>query len=163
MSLEFTQATSCFLGVGGHPERWRLSPFAQESDGVELPGPSPEELPAASRSRGGRLGLPLPPGGGDQDSSSEGDSDVYEDCEEDAWLTCSEDEAGGAGPLREQGPCEAGIQRPFRNSSHLVARDELLEILKAAHTGKTVRDGEVTVGLVSWSNCYAGASQSPTP
>ncbi|KAJ6655497.1 hypothetical protein lerEdw1_005075 [Lerista edwardsae] len=139
----------------------RLAEGLQDSGAVELPVPSPGGLPATSRSGGGRLGSPLPPpGGGDQDSSPEGDSDAYEDCEEDAWLTCSEDEAGGAGRLWEEGACEAGLQRlglqqgrPFRNSSRLVQRDELLAILKAVHGGKkTVRDGELTVGLVGYPN-----------
>ncbi|XP_066467195.1 large subunit GTPase 1 homolog [Tiliqua scincoides] len=138
-------------------EERRLAAGLQEMNTVELLDPSQEELQAAHSSGGGRLGSsPWPPGYDEHDSSQE---DVYEDCEEDAWLTCSEDEAGGAGVLKEKGSCDAEVQepglqqgQPIRNSSCLVSRDELLEILKAVHTGKTVRNGEVTLGLVGYPN-----------
>ncbi|XP_061493634.1 large subunit GTPase 1 homolog isoform X2 [Rhineura floridana] len=110
------------------------------------------------------------PGSKEQEGSEdeqEEDSDVYEDCEEDseeeeqAWLTCSEDEesratAGSLGQnrtdsteIQRPGPLQA---QPIRNSSHLVQRDELLEIFKGVHSGKKVREGEVTIGLVGYPN-----------
>lgn len=136
---------------------------------MELPDASQEELQAALGNGERRLGsCSWPPGSEEHDSSQEEDSDVYEDCEEDAWLTCSEDEAGGGEALQERGASDAELQgpglqpgRPIRNSSHLVSRDELLEILKALHTGKTVREGEVTVGLVSWDSCLGSFGHLP--
>lgn len=92
------------------------------------------------------------------------DSEEYEDCEEeeeeDAWQTCSEDEGGeevnssapgwtGGGSERQHGP---GLvpSRPFSNFSHLVQREELLEVFRSLHTGRKAKEGEVTIGLVGW-------------
>uniref|UniRef100_H9G8S3 Large subunit GTPase 1 homolog n=1 Tax=Anolis carolinensis TaxID=28377 RepID=H9G8S3_ANOCA len=104
-----------------------------------------------------------------QEGTSEEESDAYEDCEEDlegeeAWRTCSEDEGGGAtgdGAWRKNGmggletptgPAPP-LQCPPRNSSHLVQREELLQVFRSVHEGKrTIRDGEVTVGLVGYPN-----------
>ena len=47
--------------------------------------------------------------------------------------------------------------RNIRNFSHLVQRNELLEIFKTMHSGPRVKDGEVNVGLVSWTLCLNGA------
>lgn len=91
-------------------------------------------------------------------------SDEYEDCEDDeeeAWQTCSEDEGSDKvnafGPERmESRTAGAAVQhvvqeqnRNIRNFSHLVQRNELLEIFKTMHKGPRVKDGEVNVGLVS--------------
>ncbi|XP_064008967.1 large subunit GTPase 1 homolog [Pogoniulus pusillus] len=94
-------------------------------------------------------------------------SDEYEDCEDDeeeAWQTCSEDEGSDKvnafGPERmESRTAGAAVQhvvqeqnRNIRNFSHLVQRNELLEIFKTMHKGPRVKDGEVNVGLVGYPN-----------
>ncbi|ELW50924.1 Large subunit GTPase 1 like protein [Tupaia chinensis] len=97
-------------------------------------------------------------------SSGEGDSE-YEDCqeeEEEAWQTCSED----SGPEEASGQdwkesCTVGSEAQGRktplkgqrhNFSHLVSKQELLELFKQLHTGKKVKDGQLTVGLVGYPN-----------
>ncbi|NXI61147.1 LSG1 GTPase, partial [Anseranas semipalmata] len=99
--------------------------------------------------------------------SDDDSSDEYEDCEddeEDAWQTCSEDEGGdkvnGITPRRIESRTDgAAVQhvvqeqnRNIRNFSHLVQRNELLEIFKTMHNGPRVKDGEVNVGLVGYPN-----------
>ncbi|NXV46733.1 LSG1 GTPase, partial [Uria aalge] len=99
--------------------------------------------------------------------SDDDSSDEYEDCEDDeeeAWQTCSEDEGGdkvnAIAPERmERRTDGAAVQhvvqeqnRNIRNFSHLVQRNELLEILKNMHNGPRVKDGEVNVGLVGYPN-----------
>ncbi|NWZ14274.1 LSG1 GTPase, partial [Agelaius phoeniceus] len=99
--------------------------------------------------------------------SDDNSSDEYEDCEDDEeedWQTCSEDEAGDSinavGPQRMESRTDgAAVQhrvqeqnRNVRNFSHLVQRDELLEIFKTMHNGPRVKDGEVNVGLVGYPN-----------
>ncbi|XP_054241936.1 large subunit GTPase 1 homolog [Indicator indicator] len=94
-------------------------------------------------------------------------SDEYEDCEDDeeeAWQTCSEDEGSdkvnAISPERvESRTAGAAVQhavqeqnRSIRNFSHLVQRNELLEIFKTMHKGPRVKDGEVNVGLVGYPN-----------
>ncbi|XP_077204074.1 large subunit GTPase 1 homolog [Paroedura picta] len=100
----------------------------------------------------------------EQESSTDEDSGEYQDCEEEAWLTCSEEEQVAesqdpAGPCWESrtGCAKAaglGVQqsRTLLNSSRLVQREELLEILRTVHTGKKIKEGEVTVGLVGYPN-----------
>lgn len=95
-------------------------------------------------------------------------SDEYEDCEddeEDDWQTCSEDEGGDkvnaiAPKSMESTTDIVAVQhvvqeqnRNVKNFSHLVQRNELLEIFKTLHSGPRVKDGEVNVGLVSWASC----------
>ncbi|XP_038002256.1 large subunit GTPase 1 homolog isoform X1 [Motacilla alba alba] len=99
--------------------------------------------------------------------SDDNSSDEYEDCEdgeEEDWQTCSEDEASdninAVGPERMEGRTDgAAVQhrvqersRNVRNFSHLVQRNELLEIFKTMHNGPRVKDGEVNVGLVGYPN-----------
>lgn len=113
-------------------------------------GPSPREEQTTHRGS---------PPGTQQESDTEEDGEVYEDCEEEeeAWLTCSEDGEHET-PVVPLGRSRAELSQPavppqdppVRNSSRLVQRDELLEIFKAVHAGrKKVREGELTVGLVS--------------
>ncbi|XP_068547897.1 large subunit GTPase 1 homolog [Anas acuta] len=97
---------------------------------------------------------------------SDDSSDEYEDCEddeEDAWQTCSEDEGGGKvngiAPKRVERTDGTAVQhavqeqkRNIKNFSHLVQRNELLEIFKTMHNGPRVKDGEVNVGLVGYPN-----------
>ncbi|KFV88571.1 Large subunit GTPase 1, partial [Struthio camelus australis] len=99
--------------------------------------------------------------------SDDDSSDEYEDCEddeEDSWQTCSEDEGGGkvnttAPQSVENNTDGVAVQcvvqeqnRNIRNFSHLVQRNELLEIFKTMHNGPRVKDGEVNVGLVGYPN-----------
>ncbi|XP_032634005.2 large subunit GTPase 1 homolog [Chelonoidis abingdonii] len=98
--------------------------------------------------------------------SDDDDSDEYEDCEEeeDAWQTCSEDdneeEINASNPsCMESRTDRALVQGPaplqsrhISNLSHLVQKNELLEIFRTIHTGKKVKEGEVTVGLVGYPN-----------
>ncbi|KAM6389120.1 large subunit GTPase 1 homolog isoform 2-T2 [Pluvialis apricaria] len=99
--------------------------------------------------------------------SDDDSSDEYEDCEDDeeeAWQTCSEDEGGdkvnATAPERTESRTDgAAVQhvvreqnRNIRNFSHLVHRNELLEIFKTMHKGPRVKDGEVNVGLVGYPN-----------
>ncbi|XP_070801469.1 large subunit GTPase 1 homolog isoform X1 [Pituophis catenifer annectens] len=118
-------------------------------------GPSPREEQTTHRGS---------PPGTQQESDTEEDGDVYEDCEEEeeeeAWLTCSEDGEHET-PVVPLGRSRAELSQPalppqdlpVRNSSRLVQRDELLEIFKAVHAGrKKVREGELTVGLVGYPN-----------
>ncbi|NXL90026.1 LSG1 GTPase, partial [Alectura lathami] len=98
--------------------------------------------------------------------SDDDSSDEYEDCEddeEDAWQTCSEDEGGDKvnviAPKRMEGRNGAAVQhvvqeqnRNVRNFSHLVQRNELLEIFRTLHSGPGVKAGEVNVGLVGYPN-----------
>ena len=43
-------------------------------------------------------------------------------------------------------------KRQIHNFSHLVSKQELLEIFKQLHSGKKVKDGQLTVGLVGYPN-----------
>ncbi|XP_076974034.1 large subunit GTPase 1 homolog isoform X1 [Tamandua tetradactyla] len=102
-----------------------------------------------------------------EDASSDEDSSEYEDCreeEEEDWQTCSEED----GYLDEEScghdwkeSCAADSEAQERktpqksqthNNSHLVSKQELLEIFKQLHTGKKVKDGQFTVGLVGYPN-----------
>ncbi|KAF3827434.1 hypothetical protein GH733_002920 [Mirounga leonina] len=98
---------------------------------------------------------------------SDEDSSEYEDCpeeEEEVWQTCSEEdnnpdeEASGQDWQRScTADSEAQGRKPLQkerthNFSHLVSRQELLEIFKQLHNGKKVKDGQLTVGLVGYPN-----------
>uniref|UniRef100_A0A8I3Q7X8 Large subunit GTPase 1 homolog n=2 Tax=Canis lupus familiaris TaxID=9615 RepID=A0A8I3Q7X8_CANLF len=100
-------------------------------------------------------------------TTSDEDASEYEDCqeeEEEVWQTCSEEDGN---PNEEaygrdwQGSCTADSETQGRNTlrkrhthnfSHLVSRQELLEIFKQLHTGKKMKDGQLTVGLVGYPN-----------
>ncbi|NWX46690.1 LSG1 GTPase, partial [Steatornis caripensis] len=99
--------------------------------------------------------------------SDDDSSDEYEDCEDDeeeAWQTCSEDEGGdkvnAIAPERLESRTDAAVVQhvvqeqnsSIRNFSHLVQRNELLEIFKTMHNGPRVKDGQVNVGLVGYPN-----------
>lgn len=91
----------------------------------------------------------------EESASDSGDSE-YEDCQEDEeedWQTCSEEDSV---PEEEEG-CNADSETQNRknaenqqvnNDSYLVSKQELLELFKKLHTGKKVKDGQLTVGLV---------------
>lgn len=102
-------------------------------------------------------------------SASDEDDSEYEDCqeeeeEEEDWQTCSEEdsspEEGDCGQdWKEHCPVDSEAQnrttpesQPMNNRSHLVSKQELLELLKKLHTGKKVKDGQLTVGLVGYPN-----------
>lgn len=98
-------------------------------------------------------------------SSDEGDSE-YEDCreEEEDWQTCSEegsdpDEEARGQDWKESCAIDSEAQerktpqkRQIHNFSHLVSKQELLETFKQLHSGKKVKDGQLTVGLVGYPN-----------
>ncbi|XP_069583284.1 large subunit GTPase 1 homolog isoform X2 [Ranitomeya imitator] len=80
-------------------------------------------------------------------------SEEYEDCEDDeGWQTCSEDADGEEERVIPEPDSERNEQKVVSNESHLVQRDELLEIFKSIHTGKRVKVEQVTVGLVGYPN-----------
>ncbi|CAJ0947937.1 unnamed protein product [Ranitomeya imitator] len=80
-------------------------------------------------------------------------SEAYEDCEDDeGWQTCSEDADGEEERVIPEPDSERNEQKVVSNESHLVQRDELLEIFKSIHTGKRVKVEQVTVGLVGYPN-----------
>ncbi|XP_061049232.1 large subunit GTPase 1 homolog [Eubalaena glacialis] len=98
---------------------------------------------------------------------SDEDDSEYEDCreeEEEDWQTCSEE---GSSPDEEacgqdwQESCTVDSEaqgrktpqkRQICNFSHLVSKQELLEIFKQLHSGKKVKNGQLTVGLVGYPN-----------
>uniref|UniRef100_A0A8C6MRC0 Large subunit GTPase 1 homolog n=1 Tax=Mus spicilegus TaxID=10103 RepID=A0A8C6MRC0_MUSSI len=95
----------------------------------------------------------------EESASDSGDSE-YEDCQEDEeedWQTCSEEDSV---PEEEEGcPADSETQnrknaenQQVSNDSCLVSKQELLELLKKLHTGKKVKDGQLTVGLVGYPN-----------
>ncbi|XP_025032079.1 large subunit GTPase 1 homolog [Python bivittatus] len=153
----------------------RLAANAQEVETVEVldpvdKGASQREEQTTSRETESPLDSQQEsPGGKERDSDTEEDCDVYEDCEEEeeeeeAWLTCSEDGDSRTaivplGRSRLEVPQPGPSQdHPVRNSSCLVQRDELLEIFKTVHAGKKkVKEGELTVGLVSYTNIGKGS------
>ncbi|XP_037693892.1 large subunit GTPase 1 homolog [Choloepus didactylus] len=100
-----------------------------------------------------------------EDASSDEDDSEYEDCqeeEEEEWQTCSEEDLDEE--FCDQGwkkSCTADSEvqgrktpqkRQMHNLSHLVSKQELLEIFKQLHTGKRVKDGQLTIGLVGYPN-----------
>ncbi|MEE6523071.1 hypothetical protein FKM82_021799, partial [Ascaphus truei] len=77
---------------------------------------------------------------------SDDESDEYEDCEEDEnWQTCSEDADDEINSMDHE-PVRAQ-DKGICNHSHLVQKDELLEIFKAIHKGEKIKAGQITVGL----------------
>ncbi|OCT80709.1 hypothetical protein XELAEV_18027523mg [Xenopus laevis] len=99
-----------------------------------------EETPAGNLHTSGDSGQ-------DNDTSEE-----YEDCEEDeGWQTCSED-AGDEIISADQDLTRTAGEKSISNQSHLVERDELLEIFKSIHTGQRIKEGQITVGLVGYPN-----------
>lgn len=95
--------------------------------------------------------------------SSDEDDSEYEDCqeeEEEDWQTCSEEDSNSDEEAHGHDGKESctvdseaqGRQTPQKrqthNFSHLVSKQELLEIFKQLHTGKKVKDQHLTVGLV---------------
>lgn len=99
-----------------------------------------------------------------EESTSDEDDSEYEDCqeeEEEDWQTCSEEDSSPeeeescGQDWKEQCPVDSEAQnrkkpenQQMNNCSHLVSKQELLELFKKLHTGKKVKDGQLTVGLV---------------
>ncbi|XP_070973447.1 large subunit GTPase 1 homolog [Oncorhynchus clarkii lewisi] len=74
----------------------------------------------------------------------------FEDCvAEGDWQTCSEGEEADD---EESIDGSTHNSSSFHNSSGLLTKDELLAIFKAAHDGPTLKEGELTVGLVGYPN-----------
>ncbi|KAJ7324590.1 hypothetical protein JRQ81_017610 [Phrynocephalus forsythii] len=141
----------------------QLAAAPKGTEAVEEPGGEAEssrwrdQRAAFSSSSSQEESEPDSPSNGESDH--EEDSDVYEDCEEEeeeeeAWRTCSEEEESRTEPSGSRGngmELQAAPQDgPVRNSSCLLPREKLLETFRRVHAGKRkVREGEVTVGLVS--------------
>ncbi|XP_057698108.1 large subunit GTPase 1 homolog [Corythoichthys intestinalis] len=70
-----------------------------------------------------------------------------EEEEEEEWLTASEDEW-----QEEEDDVGKSNEVPFRNSTRLLHKDELLEMFKMVHNGPRCKDGQLTVGLVGYPN-----------
>ncbi|CAI9542965.1 unnamed protein product [Staurois parvus] len=80
-------------------------------------------------------------------------NDEYEDCEDDeGWQTCSEDADGENERILPDPEPRSTDPAEVHNYSHLVQRDELLEIFKSVHTGKRLKEEQITVGLVGYPN-----------
>uniref|UniRef100_A0A8C7QYN4 Large subunit GTPase 1 homolog n=1 Tax=Oncorhynchus mykiss TaxID=8022 RepID=A0A8C7QYN4_ONCMY len=83
----------------------------------------------------------------DEEESEEEDE---ENCvAEGDWQTCSEGEEADD---EESIDGSTHNSSSFHNSSGLLTKDELLAIFKAAHDGPTLKEGELTVGLVGYPN-----------
>lgn len=63
---------------------------------------------------------------------------------EEDWYTCSEDEEEGA-----EHACGSSSES-FHNSSRLMRKNELLDMFRSVHRGPTCKEGQLTVGLVSY-------------
>ncbi|KAM5165564.1 large subunit GTPase 1 homolog [Mantella aurantiaca] len=88
-----------------------------------------------------------------EDLNKYSSNDEYEDCEDDeGWQTCSED-ADGENEKNVPGSAHERTEpAEVHNHSHLVQSDELLEIFKSVHTGKRIKEEQITVGLVGYPN-----------
>ncbi|XP_017728961.1 PREDICTED: large subunit GTPase 1 homolog [Rhinopithecus bieti] len=100
-----------------------------------------------------------------ENPTTDEDDSEYEDCpeeEEDDWQTCSEDgpeEEDCGQDWKESSAADSEAQsrktpqkRQIHNFSHLVSKQELLELFKELHTGRKVKDGQLTIGLVGYPN-----------
>ncbi|XP_077572361.1 large subunit GTPase 1 homolog isoform X2 [Stigmatopora nigra] len=83
----------------------------------------------------------------DEDDEDDDDEDDEDDDDEDEWLTAPEDEG-----QEEEDIVSKSNEAPFRNSTRLLHKDELLEVFKMVHNGPRCKDGELTVGLVGYPN-----------
>lgn len=63
--------------------------------------------------------------------------------DEEDWYTCSEDEGE-----EEKGTACSSSESCFHNPSRLLHKDELLDMLRAAHSGPKCKEEQLTVGLV---------------
>ncbi|XP_058282378.1 large subunit GTPase 1 homolog isoform X1 [Hylobates moloch] len=101
-----------------------------------------------------------------ENPTTDEDDSEYEDCpeeEEDDWQTCSEEDSpgeedcgqdwkGSSTSDSEAQSRKTPRKRQIHNFSHLVSKQELLELFKELHTGRKVKDGQLTVGLVGYPN-----------
>ncbi|XP_019735935.1 large subunit GTPase 1 homolog [Hippocampus comes] len=88
------------------------------------------------------------------DKNEEGEeSDHWEELresvtvEEEEWFTASEDEGH-----EEEDIVWKSNETPFRNSTRLLHKDELLEMFKMVHNRPRCKEGQLTVGLVGYPN-----------
>uniref|UniRef100_W5MC05 Large subunit GTPase 1 homolog n=1 Tax=Lepisosteus oculatus TaxID=7918 RepID=W5MC05_LEPOC len=91
---------------------------------------------------------------GEDEAEEEEDGETFEDCvEEGDWQTCSEDSDS---PEQDSETVsfhtEASQRKAIQNSSRLLRRDQLLDICKSTHTGTSIKEGQITVGLVGYPN-----------
>uniref|UniRef100_A0A673YIR6 Large subunit GTPase 1 homolog n=1 Tax=Salmo trutta TaxID=8032 RepID=A0A673YIR6_SALTR len=91
----------------------------------------------------------------EEEDESDMEGEQFKDCvAEGDWQTASEGEEASED---EEADDEESIDgsthgSSFHNSSRLLTKDELLAIFKAAHDGPTLKEGELTVGLVGYPN-----------
>ncbi|XP_036613015.1 large subunit GTPase 1 homolog [Trichosurus vulpecula] len=138
-------------------------PEAENSEGAE------EWADESEDEQSGVGGSEAQEDGTEDNWMSEGGDSEYEDCleDEDHWQTCSEDDGGSdleadfssqsCGENRAEDSLEQEAWGPARdtqvqNDSHLVERQELLDLFRAMHSGKKVKEGQLTVGLVGYPN-----------
>ncbi|XP_041746303.2 large subunit GTPase 1 homolog [Coregonus clupeaformis] len=96
----------------------------------------------------------------DEEEDEESDMDEkqqrgeqFKDCvAEGDWQTCSEASEGEEADDEDSIDGSTHGSSSFHNSSRLLTKDELLAIFKAAHDGPTLKEGELTVGLVGYPN-----------
>lgn len=82
----------------------------------------------------------------DSEEDEESTTERFEECNSEVdWQTCSE----ASGDEDEKEECKDFPDNSFCNSSHLLRKDELLEMFKSAHSGSKHKEGQLTVGLVS--------------
>ncbi|KAL4630735.1 hypothetical protein GN956_G15984 [Arapaima gigas] len=83
----------------------------------------------------------------EDDDDSLQEKEEFESCvDEEDWQTCSE------GSDIEEAEEKGSSPLPFHNTSRLLRKDELLNAFKAVHTGRTVKEGQITIGLVGYPN-----------
>ncbi|KAJ7993184.1 hypothetical protein DPEC_G00269810 [Dallia pectoralis] len=92
----------------------------------------------------------------EEESDVENDSqsgEQYKDCiAEGDWQTCSEASEGEEADDEDSVDGSALGSSSFHNSSRLLTKDELLALFKECHDGLTLKEGELTVGLVGYPN-----------
>ncbi|KAK7889348.1 hypothetical protein WMY93_024908 [Mugilogobius chulae] len=80
-------------------------------------------------------------------SSAEEEEENDVTVDEEDWQTCSEDENED-----EKGATMSSSESPFRNSSRLLHKEELLDVFKSVHSGQRCKEEHLTVGLVGYPN-----------
>ncbi|XP_017268806.1 large subunit GTPase 1 homolog [Kryptolebias marmoratus] len=83
----------------------------------------------------------------EEERGAEGELQEKVTVDEEDWQTCSEEEEEEE---EERGGGTAS--ESFHNSSRLLQKDELLNMLKAVHSGPKCKEEQLTVGLVGYPN-----------
>uniref|UniRef100_A0A8C5GQS8 Large subunit GTPase 1 homolog n=1 Tax=Gouania willdenowi TaxID=441366 RepID=A0A8C5GQS8_GOUWI len=83
-----------------------------------------------------------------EDSDSEEEYHELVTVQDEDWFTCSENEDDDDIDRDASGLSD----KKFHNSSRLLHKDELLDLLKSVHTGAMCKEAQLTVGLVGYPN-----------